>query len=63
MNPEGARLGFNGNVLEAAILSLATHPDRRLRRAQTSRSPREDLSYAPMAMGFTSADWKNRCAW
>jgi DUF1680 family protein len=30
MNPEGARLGFNGNVLEAAILSLATHPDPEL---------------------------------
>jgi uncharacterized protein len=30
MNPEAARLGFNGNVLEAAILSLATHPDPEL---------------------------------
>jgi DUF1680 family protein len=30
LNPEGARLGFNANVLEAAILSLETHPDPQL---------------------------------
>src|SRR5580658_7501739 len=30
LNPEGARMGFNGNVLEAAILSLETHPDPQL---------------------------------
>jgi uncharacterized protein len=30
LNPEGARLGFNHNVLEAAILSLETHPDAKL---------------------------------
>ena len=30
MNPDGARAGFNGNILEAAILSLETHPDPEL---------------------------------
>src|SRR5580704_17943562 len=37
MNPEGARLGFNGNVLEAAILSLATHPDPELQAQVDAR--------------------------
>src|ERR1700691_2977308 len=37
MNPEGARQGFNGNVLEAAILSLATHPDPDLQAQADAR--------------------------
>jgi DUF1680 family protein len=37
MNPEGARMGFNGNVLEAAILSLATHPDPHLQAQVDAR--------------------------
>jgi DUF1680 family protein len=37
LNPEAARMGFNSNVLEAAILSLETHPDPQL-QAQVDTS-------------------------
>ena len=37
LNPEGARLGFNNNVLEAAILSLETHPDAALQAKVDAR--------------------------
>ena len=37
LNPEGARMGFNGNVMEAAVLSLATHPDPQLQAQVDAR--------------------------
>ena len=37
LNPEGARMGFNNNVLEAAILSLETHPDPQLQAQVDAR--------------------------
>jgi DUF1680 family protein len=37
LSEEGARMGFNGNVLEAAILSLGTHPDPQLQAQVDAR--------------------------
>jgi hypothetical protein len=37
LNPEGARMGFNANILEAAILSLETHQDPQLQAQVDAR--------------------------
>jgi DUF1680 family protein len=55
LSEEGARLGFNSNVLEAAILSLRTHPDAQLQAQVNARI--QALTAAPSRgnMGFEVA--------